>query len=55
MILPCKTYFDEKAFELCDLIFDNDFDKKCFLRQYYKDFDDSVKSDLMIKSKPFWK
>ncbi len=55
MILPCKTYFDEKAFELCDLIFDNDFDKKCFLRQYYKDFDNSIKSDLMIKSKPFWK
>ncbi len=50
-----KISSDEKAFELCDLIFDNDFDKHCFLRQYYKDFDIPIKENKMIKSKPFWR
>ena len=49
------SYSDEKAFELCDLVFDNDFDKYCFLRQYYKDFDNPAKKEAMAKSKPFWK
>lgn len=50
-----KKYSDEKAFELCDLVFDNVFDKYCFLRQYYKDFDSSLINSTMSKSKPFYK
>lgn len=42
-------------FSLCDLVFNEDFDKYCFLRQYYKDFGDSNKKEYKFKSKPFWK
>jgi len=42
-------------FLLCDLVFDNDFDKFCFLRQYYKDFERPKRHDAYAKSKPFWK
>lgn len=38
-------------FDLCDFVFDNDFDKLCFLRQYYKDFEENG----MGYSKKFWK
>ncbi len=50
-----KLEDDNLAFILADLIFNNDFDKLCFLRQYYKDFDIPSKEDPLIKSKPFWK
>lgn len=43
------------VFMLSDLIFNNDFDKYCFLRQYYKDFDESNEKKYNFKSKPFWK
>ena len=33
-----KFIDEEGALHLADQIFDNDFDKACFLRQYYKDF-----------------
>lgn len=46
---------DELALILADLIFNNDFDKHCFLRQYYKDFGESNKKEYKFKSKPFWK
>lgn len=46
---------DELVLILADLIFNNDFDKYCFLRQYYKDFDESNKKKCEFKSKPFWK
>lgn len=49
-----KNYYDDRAFELCDLVFDNDFDKYCFLRQYYKDFNEPKKADYMSKSRPFY-
>lgn len=42
-------------FALCDLVFDNEFDKLCFLRQYYKDFNEPKQKDVLLKSKPFWK
>lgn len=48
-------YYDDMAFELCDLVFDNNFDKYCFLRQYYKDFDESNTKNPLLESKPFWK
>lgn len=50
-----KLEDDNLAFILVDLIFNSDFDKYCFLRQYYKDFDNPSKEDNMLKSKPFWK
>ena len=31
-----KSIANEK--DLCNLVFVDDLDKKCFLRQYYKDF-----------------
>lgn len=48
-------YFDEKAFELSNLVFDNDLDKYCFLRQYFKDFNESVEKKRLLKSNKFWK
>lgn len=48
-------YYDDMAFELCDLVFDNDFDRYCFLRQYYKDFDEPNIKNKNLESKPFWK
>lgn len=48
-------YKDDLAFILPDLIFNNDFDKYCFLRQYYKDFDEPKDKDPLLLSKPFWK
>ena len=48
-------YCDDMAFELCDLVFSNDFDKHCFLRQYYKDFNIPSNVNPLIESKPFWK
>ena len=50
-----KRYSDEKAFELCDLVFDNVLDKYCFLRQYYKDFKKPKSFDLSLKSNDFTK
>ena len=50
-----KKHFDVKAFELCDLVFDNDFDKYCFLRQYYKDFNSPKTYDEMELSNNFTK
>lgn len=38
-------------FDLCDLVFDNNLDKYCFLRQYYKDFENKNKG----YSKKFYK
>ena len=49
------NYYDDMAFELCDLVFDNDFDKHCFLRQYYKDFDEPNIKNPFLESKAFWK
>ena len=43
------------VFELIDFVFDNDFDKYCFLRQYYKDFNEPKTEDPMLKSSKFWK
>ncbi len=43
------------AFLLSDLIFTNEFDKFCFLRQYYKDFNDPKTNDTLIKSSKFWR
>lgn len=42
-------------YDLCDLIFSNEFDKMCFLRQYYKDFDNLYSKTQTSKSTPFWK
>ena len=53
--LPKEVNFDNKAFELCDLVFDNDFDKHCFLRQYYKDFNNPKSHDEMEVSNNFTK
>ena len=50
-----KKPFDKKDFELCDLVFDNDFDKHCFLRQYYKDFNNPKSHDEMEVSNNFTK
>jgi len=41
-----------KAFEFADLIFDNNLDKLNFLRQYFKDFNET-KESCLVKSKPF--
>lgn len=49
------TRSEINEFSLCDLIFNEDFDKYCFLKQYYKDFDVSNNIQFMFKSKPFWK
>ena len=43
-----KSIANEK--DLCDLVFVDDLDKKCFLRQYYKDFSNLQKG----KSSKFW-
>lgn len=65
MLLSCsKENFDKEKleylynnkhlaneFDLCNFVFDNDFDKLCFLRQYYKDFDNKTKGF----SKKFYK
>ncbi len=45
----------EKVLVLCDIVFNNDLDKFCFLRQYYKDFNEPKEQDPSIKSKRFWK
>lgn len=50
----CKDE-DEMVFLLANLVFLDDFDKCCFLRQYYKDFDAPEKMDLNTKAKRFWK
>lgn len=41
--------------DLACFIFKDEFDKKCFLRQYYKDFDNPDFKIRGAKSKPFWK
>ena len=46
---------DVNELVLCDFIFQDDFDKMCFLRQYYKDFNEPKEEDPSIKSKRFWK
>ena len=46
---------DANELALCDFIFQDDFDKMCFLRQYYKDFNEPKEQDPSIKSKRFWK
>lgn len=52
---PKYKYNDDKAFELCDLVFDNDYDKLCFLRQYYKDFNEPKEKKVDAKSSCFWR
>ena len=42
----------EKAFNFCDLIFDNNLDKMYFLRQYYKNFENVF---TFVKTKKFVK
>lgn len=46
---------DEMVFLLANIVFDNDFDKCCFLRQYYKDFNEPKVDKPLAKSKRFWK
>ena len=41
--------------DLVSFVFEDEFDKKCFLRQYYKDFDNPDFKISDAKSKPFWK
>lgn len=41
--------------DLASFVFKDEFDKKCFLRQYYKDFDNPDFKISGAKSKPFWK
>ena len=41
--------------DLAYFVFKDEFDKKCFLRQYYKDFDNPDFKIRGTKSKPFWK
>lgn len=48
-----KTKIDMELL-LCDMIFTDDFDKKCFLRQYYKDFDENKDYYGKSYSKSFW-
>ena len=47
----CDNKNKATEYDLCDLIFNNEFDKKCFLRQYYKDFNKTQTS----RSTPFWR
>ena len=42
----------DKAFLLCDAIFDNNLDKLYFLKQYFKDF---AEAKIYKKSKKFTK
>jgi len=49
------TFTDDKAFELCDLVFSDDYDKICFLRQYYKDFKEPKTKRTSAISSPFWR
>lgn len=53
-ILDNKHISGNMELFLADLVFNNDFDKYCFLRQYYKDFEEPKKHDAYAKSKPFW-
>lgn len=41
--------------DLVSFVFNDELDKKCFLRQYYKDFDNPDFKISGAKSKPFWK
>ena len=54
-VLKKKNKPNNMELFLADLVFDNNFDKYCFLRQYYKDFDEPKKYEVYAKSKPFWK
>ncbi len=40
---------------LCDMVFSDSLDKKCFLRQYYKDFGENEDYYDRSYSIPFWK
>lgn len=39
---------------LCDMVFTDNLDKKCFLRQYYKDFEENKDYYDRPYSMPFW-
>lgn len=43
------------ALEFCDLVFNKEIDKYYFLRQYIKDFDDTLFMDKSVKTKKFTK
>ncbi|MBR1679450.1 MAG: hypothetical protein IJ704_02280 [Bacilli bacterium] len=43
----------QKALEFADLVFDNNLDIVYFLRQYFKDFEDTYQKEIFIKSKNF--
>ena len=47
--------FSATVDDLACFVFKDEFDKKCFLRQYYKDFDNPDFKERNAKSKPFWK
>lgn len=55
LVLDKDSCNNEKVLILCDIVFNNDLDKFCFLRQYYKDFNKPKEQDPSIKSKRFWK
>ena len=51
----CNNKYLATIDDLVSFVFKDEFDKKCFLRQYYKDFDNPDFKIRGAKSKPFWK
>lgn len=48
-------FLEKPELFLVDLIFSEDYDKYCFLRQYYKDFNEPKSYNPHVKSSRFWK
>ena len=50
-----KDFLSNEELYLADFIFNKEYDKMCFLRQYYKDFNQPDEYSYTSISTPFWK